>query len=61
MLDYDEFQHAICSIVSPSERAHPPDAFIQLLRDEAGLVFTRERRQVPTLIVRKTNPESQVR
>jgi hypothetical protein len=26
---------------------------MQLLRDEAGLVITRERREIPTLIVRQ--------
>jgi uncharacterized protein (TIGR03435 family) len=35
------------------ERVNTPDAFIQLLRDEAGLVIARERREVPTLIVRR--------
>jgi hypothetical protein len=34
------------------ERVNTPEAFIQLLRDEAGLVITRERREIPTLIVR---------
>jgi hypothetical protein len=34
------------------ERVDTPDAFIQLLRDEAGLVLTRERRETPTLTVR---------
>jgi uncharacterized protein (TIGR03435 family) len=34
------------------ERANTPEAFIQLLRNEAGLVITRERHEVPTLIVR---------
>jgi len=29
-----------------------PEAFIELLRDEAGLVITRERREIPTLVVR---------
>ena len=35
------------------ERVNTPDAFIQLLRDEAGLVITRERREIATLIVRQ--------
>ena len=34
------------------ERVDTPEALIQLLRDEAGLVITRERRELPTLIVR---------
>jgi uncharacterized protein (TIGR03435 family) len=34
------------------ERVSTPERFIQLLRDEAGLVITRERRELPTLIVR---------
>ena len=33
-------------------RVDTPAAFIQLLRDEAGLVLTREPREVPTLVVR---------
>jgi uncharacterized protein (TIGR03435 family) len=35
------------------ERVDTPEALVQLLRDEAGLVFTRERREMPTLIVRQ--------
>jgi uncharacterized protein (TIGR03435 family) len=35
------------------ERVNTPEAFIQLLRDEAGLVITREQREIPTLIVRQ--------
>jgi uncharacterized protein (TIGR03435 family) len=35
------------------ERVITPEAFIQLLRDEAGLVITRQRREIPTLIVRQ--------
>jgi hypothetical protein len=35
------------------ERVNTPEAFIQLLRDEAGLVITRERREIPTLIVQQ--------
>ncbi len=36
------------------ERVNTPEAFIQLLRDGAGLVITRERREIPTLIVEQT-------
>ena len=35
------------------ERVNTPEGFIQLLRDEAGLVITRERRETPTIIVRQ--------
>jgi uncharacterized protein (TIGR03435 family) len=35
------------------ERVSTPEAFIQLLRDEAGLVITREQREIQTLIVRQ--------
>jgi uncharacterized protein (TIGR03435 family) len=35
------------------ERVDTPDAFIRLLRDQAGLVFTRLRRETPTLVVRE--------
>src|SRR6185295_14726882 len=35
------------------ERVNSPEAFIQLLRDEAGLVIRRERREIPTIIVRQ--------
>ena len=35
------------------ERVTTPEALIQVLRDEAGLVITRERREIPTLIVRQ--------
>jgi uncharacterized protein (TIGR03435 family) len=35
------------------ERVNTPEALIQLLRGEAGLVITRERREIPTLIVRQ--------
>jgi uncharacterized protein (TIGR03435 family) len=35
------------------ERVNTPEGFIQLLRDEAGLVITREPREIPTLIVRQ--------
>ena len=35
------------------ERVNTPEALTQLLRDEAGLVITRERREIPTLIVQQ--------
>ena len=35
------------------ERVNTPEALIRLLRDEAGLVITRARREIPTLIVRQ--------
>jgi len=35
------------------ERVNTREALTQLLRDEAGLVITRERREMPTLIVRQ--------
>jgi uncharacterized protein (TIGR03435 family) len=35
------------------ERVTTPEALIQVLRDEAGLVITREQREIPTLIVRQ--------
>jgi uncharacterized protein (TIGR03435 family) len=38
------------------ERAITPEAFIELLRGEAGLAITREQREVPTLIIRRRNP-----
>ena len=34
------------------QRVNTPEAFTQLLRDEAGLVITREQRERPTLVVR---------
>jgi hypothetical protein len=34
------------------ERVNTRDAFIQLLREEAGLLIAAERRETPTLIVR---------
>lgn len=37
------------------DRVDTPDAFIRRLRDEAGLVITRQPREVPTLIVRQRN------
>jgi hypothetical protein len=33
------------------ERVNTPAALIELLHEEAGLVITRERREIPTLIV----------
>jgi uncharacterized protein (TIGR03435 family) len=39
------------------ERVNTPEALIQLLRDEAGLLITRERREIPTLIVRPTEAQ----
>jgi len=33
-------------------RVNAPDAFIQLLRDDAGLVMTREQRELSTIVVR---------
>jgi len=33
------------------QRVDTPDSFIALLRDEAGLTITRERREIPTLVV----------
>ena len=41
------------------ERVSTPEAFIQLLRDEAGLVITRQRRKIPTLIVRQRDATSE--
>jgi len=35
------------------ERVKTPEAFQLLLRDQAGLVITRQRREAPTLIVRQ--------
>ena len=35
------------------ERVNTSEALTQLLRDEVGLVITRERREIPTLIVRQ--------
>jgi uncharacterized protein (TIGR03435 family) len=35
------------------ERVNTPEALIELLRDEAGLVITREQREIPTLIVQQ--------
>lgn len=35
------------------ERVNTPEAFLQLLRDQAGLMITRQRREAPTLIVRR--------
>ena len=33
------------------QRVDSPEALIQLLREGAGLVITRERREIPTLVV----------
>ena len=41
------------------ERVSTPQAFIQLLRDEAGLVIARQRREIPTLIVRQRKAKSE--
>jgi uncharacterized protein (TIGR03435 family) len=43
------------------ERVSTPEAFIQLLRDEAGLAITPERREMPTLIVRQRSARLQYR
>jgi uncharacterized protein (TIGR03435 family) len=40
------------------ERVTTPEAFIQLLRDEAGLLITRQQREVPTLTVRQRQAKS---
>jgi uncharacterized protein (TIGR03435 family) len=40
------------------ERVATPEAFIQLLRDEAGLLITRQQREIPTLIVRHRQAQS---
>ena len=37
------------------ERVDTPEAFLQLLRDQAGLVITREKREIPTLVVQEGN------
>jgi uncharacterized protein (TIGR03435 family) len=39
------------------ERVSTPETFIQLLRDDAGMVITQERREIPTLVVRQTEAE----
>jgi uncharacterized protein (TIGR03435 family) len=41
------------------ERVSTPDAFIRLLRDEAGLAITYEQRELPTLIIRRRNPDTE--
>ena len=41
------------------ERVNTAEAFIQLVRDEAGLVITRQRREIPTLIVRQRKAKSE--
>jgi hypothetical protein len=38
------------------ERVNTREAFIELLRNEAGLVITPERREVSTLVVRHSGP-----
>jgi hypothetical protein len=40
------------------KRVNTPEAFIQLLGDEAGLVITRQQREIPTLIVRQRQAKS---
>jgi hypothetical protein len=47
------------SVAFSVERVQTPEAFIELLRDEAGLMITRERREIPTLIVRRTVAEDE--
>jgi uncharacterized protein (TIGR03435 family) len=37
------------------ERASTPEAFIELLREEAGLAIRQEQREVPTLIIGRRN------
>lgn len=37
------------------ERASTPEAFIERLREEAGLAIRREQREVPTLVIRRLN------
>jgi hypothetical protein len=39
------------------ERVDTPEALIEVLRDEAGLVITREQREISTLIVRQRKAE----
>lgn len=39
------------------ERVDTPERFIQLLREEAGLVITQDRREIPTLVVRQVGAE----
>jgi uncharacterized protein (TIGR03435 family) len=41
------------------ERLHTTEAFIQLLRDEAGLLIRPQRREIPTLIVRQREAKSE--
>jgi uncharacterized protein (TIGR03435 family) len=40
------------------ERVNTPETFMQLLRNEAGLVITRQQREIPTLIVRQRQAQS---
>jgi uncharacterized protein (TIGR03435 family) len=39
------------------ERVDTPERFLQLLREEAGLVIARDQREIPTLVVRQTEAE----
>lgn len=41
------------------ERVSTPERFIQVLRQEAGLVIERDRREIPTLVVRQKGAEQQ--
>jgi uncharacterized protein (TIGR03435 family) len=41
------------------QRVNTPEALIQVMRDEAGLVITREQREIPTLIVRQRKAASE--
>jgi len=43
------------------ERVNTAEAFIQLLRDEAGIVITRHQREVPTLMVRHRGASPPIR
>jgi uncharacterized protein (TIGR03435 family) len=43
------------------ERVNTPEALMQLLRHEAGLLITRERREIPTLIVRQRKHKTGMR
>jgi uncharacterized protein (TIGR03435 family) len=40
------------------KRVNTPEAFMQLLADEAGLVITQQQRELPTLIVRQRQAKS---
>jgi uncharacterized protein (TIGR03435 family) len=39
-----------------NERVNTPEGLIQLLRNEAGLVITRDRREMSTILVRRREP-----